>query len=108
MRLPPPSTAWRMAACRRRGASSSRGSRASSVASTRSAQARQRAPGSGLIEGFGFFRLERIAEQAHAQFGLLERGLAVAVERDAALVGLQRVVERQIALFHALHELLEL
>jgi hypothetical protein len=47
-------------------------------------------------------------EQLDAQLGLFERALAVAVQRDAALVGLERLVQAEVAMLHALHQLFEL
>src|SRR5690242_17277622 len=44
------------------------------------------------------FRSGRIEQLLHAKLRLLERILAVAVERDAALERLQRIVERELAL----------
>src|SRR5690606_21494943 len=49
----------------------------------------------------------RVAEQPHAQFGLLQRGLAAAVEADARLVGGQRFLEAHVAVLHLLDQLLE-
>src|SRR3954462_13293930 len=97
MRLPPSSTAWRIAACSRDGESSIDGNARSRQASTRARQrvARVSKPaGSGIgwiaagrREGLGARRIVGIAEQAHAQFRLFQRGLAATVEANAALLG---------------------
>src|SRR5690606_8859035 len=118
MRLPPSSTAWRMAESRRGSVPSSPSSADSSAASTR---ARQRAragwaplpPGSGLAIGQARERLRPfrgfgVGEQAHAQLGLLQRVPAAAVEAHAALVGGEGFLQAHVALFHLLYQLLEL
>ena len=51
------------------------------------------------VEVFGAFRRFRIGQQFHAQLSLLQRALATAVQRHAALERLQRVVQALIALF---------
>src|SRR5690606_34239490 len=114
MRLPPSSAAWRMAACRRRGSAAGSGRAASSVASVRARQpACASPPASGIaaVAGRGerlrALGVVRVAEQPHAQFGLLQRGLAAAVEADARLVGGQRFREAHVAVLHLLDQLLE-
>ena len=65
------------------------GSARSRWPSSAAAQAAKR--GSAAIgrgrEGVAVLRLFRIAEQAHAQFRLFERGLALAIQADSAFVG---------------------
>src|SRR5690606_3769115 len=118
MRLPPSSTAWRIAWPRRCSAA---GWLAKAASSTRSMRCRQPsslaampavpAPASGIVaacgEGRGRVRLLRVGEQAHAQFGLFKGLLAAAVEADAALVRGERVLEAHVALLHLLHQLFE-
>src|SRR5690606_25046971 len=118
MRLPPSSTAWRMAAAR---PGSGAGCAARASPSTRSIRARQPSsraraaragePGSGMVAGGRERRrglgLLRIGEQAHAQLGLLQRLLAATVEADAALIGGERLLQAHVAVLHLLHELLE-
>src|SRR5690606_25274544 len=118
MRLPPSRTACRIAASRRGSVRPSRWSNA--AASATSTRLRQRArvssspgpPGSGVAidagEGFGPLRRFGVGEQAYAQFGLLQRLLAAAVQAHAALVGGQRFLETHLAVLHLLDQLLEL
>src|SRR3569623_189312 len=116
-----------MAWCRLSGGCVAAGSRRSSACSARSEVAsrargnsapRCAAPrawvpaviGSGRIwlERLAGIRVVRIQQQFHAQLGLFQGALAVAIQGDAALEGQQRFIERQFALFHTPHELLEL
>src|SRR4249919_680479 len=110
MRLPPSSTAWRIAPWRRCGEVAGSGSAAESAASTRVRQGPKSKSGirGRGAEGFGVVRLFRVAEQAHAQFGLFQGGLAFAVEADAAFVGGERFFEAHVAVFHFLDQLFEL
>ena len=93
-----------------------RAARRASAASTRARQAPRHAveagvrhPADGMRgEGLGAVRIVRIAEQAHAQFGLFQRGLAAAVQADAAFVRGERFLQAHLAVFHLLDELLEL
>src|SRR5688500_4010691 len=106
MRLPPSIVAWRIAACSRCGECAEGGSTRSSAASIRTRQAAKGAAntgsGIGRSERLGAGRFLRIAEQAHAQFRLLQRGLAFAVEADAAFVCRQRFLKAQVAALHLL------
>eukprot|EP01092_Planopodium_desertum_P007858 TRINITY_DN32477_c0_g6_i1.p1 TRINITY_DN32477_c0_g6~~TRINITY_DN32477_c0_g6_i1.p1 ORF type:complete len:157 (-),score=39.57 TRINITY_DN32477_c0_g6_i1:55-525(-) len=61
----------------------------------------------GRIKGFGGFGLGRIAEQAHAQLGLLQRLLALAVQTDTTFVSTERRFQAQLAGFHLLHQLFQ-
>src|SRR6478735_1025700 len=99
-----------MAAWRRCGAVFASASTAASAASTRARQAAKSVSGirGRRAEGFGVVGLFRIGEQAHAQFGLFQRGLAYAVEAHAALVRGERFLEAHFAVFHLLHQLFEL
>src|SRR5688572_33390337 len=96
-----------MAWCRACGDWSEAGSAASSRASTRCSQRARRCSGSIGLEGLGAVGFGRVAEQPHAQFRLFQRGLALAVEADAAFVRGQRIIEREVALLHLLDQLLE-
>ncbi len=48
-----------------------------------------------------------IAEQAHAQFGLFQRLLALAIQTDATFVSTERGFQAQLAGFHLLHQLFQ-
>src|SRR5207342_70414 len=108
MRLPPSNTACRIAPCRRCGDVPGSGSAADSAASTRARHGPKSKSGIRRAEGFGVVRLLRIGEQAHAQFRLFQRGLAFAIQTDAALVGGEGFLEAHLAVFHLLHQLFEL
>ena len=117
MRLPPSSTAWRIAACRRAASDRRTAARVERGIDARAPGAARRSDldvrhrprcRPGAREGFGAVRVVRIAEQAHAQFGLFQRRLASAVQADAAFVGGERFFQAHLAVFHLLHQLLEL
>src|SRR5581483_2592784 len=110
-----------MARCRSIGGSSAGGSTRASAVSARALSA-ARAAGGAVTRGTGSQRASRriglerfggvggvrIEQQLDAELRLLERALAIAVERHAALEGTQRLVEALVALFHAGDETLEL
>src|SRR4249919_4291948 len=106
-RLPPPSAAWRIAASRCSGRSAGARER-SSAASVRARQEAISASVDIAREVFRALRVGRVGEHAHALLGAFQRLPAIAIEGNATLVGGKRFVEALIALFHLLHDLLEL
>ena len=76
----------------------------------RCARARPRMPpqaSSTASKGRALVGLGRVAEQAHAQFGLLQRRLATRYRPDAAFVGGQGFLQGHLARFHPVDEIFE-
>src|SRR5690348_2964488 len=98
-----------MGRCSGAGARSSGGGAAASISSARALYWISATGGSRRFRFkiFGFVGLFRIGQQSHAQFGLFERVLAIAVQGDAAFVGFERIVQALFALFHLADQLLE-
>src|SRR6186713_310598 len=99
-----------MARCSSCGGSSGSGKARASSCSARAAYARKAAVSSGRI---GVKRdcavgIGGVEQQLDLELGLFQRGLAGAVQRHPALEGLERIVEREVALLDALHELFQL
>src|SRR5690606_33179819 len=116
MRLPPSSTAWRMAAPRRSSAGGCAARAASSTPSMRPRQASRRAAGvppvaSGIVaegrERRAGLGLLGVGEQAHAQLGRFQGLLAAPVEAHATLVGGEGILETHVAALHLPDQLLE-
>src|SRR5512141_2101405 len=99
-----------MARCSSCGGWSSGGSTRASAASARSPYAvsaesvRKRVSWSLNVEVFCVVRRLRVGQQFHAQFGLFQGALTIALERDAAFERLERIVQALVALFHAFDE----
>src|SRR3972149_2193402 len=107
-RLPPPSTAYRMAECSRTGTRSARGSARSKADSTRAWTRPIQAAKSVVGVGTGKV-LERVLfENLHLLLRLGEQVLAVLRELEPALVSGERLLQAELARFHAAHDLLQL
>src|SRR5215472_85938 len=94
--------AWQAAT---RAAKSAAGTRASFTAepSLRRGGSRGRIV-RGLLEGLDLCFGAALHEDLDLLLGRLERGLTLTGERDAALEGLQSLIERQVAVLEPLHQ----
>src|SRR5215475_6594810 len=104
-----------MASCRRTGAMRDSGNSSASAASTRPAMARDQSANSGALIrpgrslGPGIEIAQRLAvEDRDARLRVGELAFAELDQLGAALVGRERLLERQLAVLHARDEGLEL
>src|SRR3970282_600799 len=92
-----------MAWCSRRGAISGPGSTRCSVASTRSRWECDQVAKSIVIVAAVTLEVpqDAVLQHLHRLLRILQGGLAILEQLGAALVGRERALERQLALFHA-------
>src|SRR5262249_47969703 len=119
-RLPPAKTLYRIASATIGGQSGGLRRYRSSASSTRTRTRSRKAPSGsvatrsaavavvGAERGGRRFQLAALVEDLDAALGFLEPRVAEARELHAALVELQRLFEREVALFEFLHDGLEL
>src|SRR5712664_3011197 len=107
MRLPPPSTAYRMASCRRCGAIPADGRKRSSAVSTRAWTFAIQAVNSCVVVGTGEVFQGVFFKHLHLLLRAREDPLAVLSQLEASLVRGKGLLQSQLSRLHAGHDLLQ-